>query len=112
MKTPLDATLTDPSGSGRKVAATLSLVGTSLAHFRIDRLLGKGGMGEVYEATDTALDRRVAVKAPVAGAVDLAHAALAHELDDLIRAQCVACRETQRSSRDSITRRDRSAVRG
>ena len=36
--------------------------GQQLAHFRIDAALGAGGMGEVYLATDLALDRLVAVK--------------------------------------------------
>ena len=30
--------------------------------YRLDRLIGKGGFGEVYEATDLTLQRRVAVK--------------------------------------------------
>jgi tRNA A-37 threonylcarbamoyl transferase component Bud32/uncharacterized RDD family membrane protein YckC len=36
--------------------------GRQLGHFRIERRLGAGGMGEVYLATDLALDRPVAVK--------------------------------------------------
>ncbi len=38
--------------------------------FRVERRLGRGGMGTVYLATDLALDRRIAIKlhdAPVAG---------------------------------------------
>ena len=37
-------------------------VGDTLGHFEITGFLGQGGMGRVYEAKDTALDRRVAVK--------------------------------------------------
>lgn len=38
------------------------VVGTQLGPYRIESLLGVGGMGEVYRATDTVLDRQVAIK--------------------------------------------------
>jgi serine/threonine protein kinase len=38
------------------------MLGTSIAHYEITAKLGQGGMGEVYRATDTKLDREVAIK--------------------------------------------------
>jgi hypothetical protein len=41
---------------------TQSLIGTRLAQFEITKHLGTGGMGDVYQATDSRLGRSVAIK--------------------------------------------------
>lgn len=54
-------------GSGRCAVDDIPLASVGMpltlaGHYRFERRLDHGGMGNIYEATDTSLDRRVAVK--------------------------------------------------
>src|SRR5881394_2456886 len=50
------------------------MIGTKLSHYEVTSHLGTGGMGEVYQATDTKLGRKVAIKRlPAAFASDPDH---------------------------------------
>ena len=47
---------------GRRRVSTLVSVGARLGRYEIRSQIGAGGMGEVYLAQDTKLDRKVALK--------------------------------------------------
>ncbi|MDR1484451.1 MAG: serine/threonine protein kinase [Planctomycetaceae bacterium] len=52
----------DPNPTPRILPTTNITTGTLLGHFIVKNYIGGGGMGRVYLATDTLLDRNVAVK--------------------------------------------------
>jgi uncharacterized RDD family membrane protein YckC len=67
----LDETILVQSSSGdEQISIADGLAGTRLQHFQLVRLLGRGGMGAVYQGTDLSLDRPVAIKVL---AIDIAH---------------------------------------
>jgi len=46
------------------------MIGSTLSHYTVEALLGKGGMGIVYRAHDTVLNRTVAIKVLADSAID------------------------------------------
>ena len=46
-------------------------VGSRLGHYDVTALIGEGGMGQVYQATDTKLRRQVALKTVAEACVSL-----------------------------------------
>ena len=63
------------------------MIGKTLSHYRIERRLGAGGMGEVFLAHDLALGRAAAVKVLASSLTDAARARLFREAQACARLQ-------------------------
>ena len=55
---------------GQPLSLSVPVERTIRGRYRLDRTLGRGGIGSVYAATDLRLDRRVAVKVLLGSALD------------------------------------------
>jgi len=65
----LDRTAWEPPAPAPSASASLA-PGSTLGHYLIEASIGRGGMGEVYRASDVRLDRKVALKAMFARGAD------------------------------------------
>jgi serine/threonine protein kinase/TolB-like protein/tetratricopeptide (TPR) repeat protein len=72
----LEQPLPDDLAEALAAVETEALIGSRIAHYEIEALIGVGGMGDVYKALDTKLGRHVALKVVSGNELDDRHSAL------------------------------------
>ncbi len=90
---PLDTAAVDTLPIGAEQAPRILKRNTMVDHFRIGKLIGTGGMGQVYSARDTKLGRKVALKMVLPELVTS---------DDVLRRFQLEARTTARFSHPNI----------
>jgi Tol biopolymer transport system component len=77
---PAESDTIDPAAARAPDPVAFPLVGTSIGRFEVRGSLGRGGVGEVYRAYDTELEREVAIKC-----VSSSHIGSTNSITDFLR---------------------------
>ena len=91
----LSQTASDIIRSANSMAIT---VGQTLGTYQVLSLLGRGGMGEVYRARDTQLQRHIALELRIPCAIDFSHTPATKQGEHLIAAESLSDRDRHGSS--------------
>src|SRR5262245_33824448 len=62
LRREVESLLAQDASGGKLPSLPMGKVGVQVGPYKIEALLGEGGMGEVYRALDTKLNRPVAIK--------------------------------------------------
>lgn len=76
-----------PAPAGKAALMSNPLEGQLLGHYRVERMLGRGGMGAVFEGRDERTNQRIAIKVMTAGIMSDAESVARFEREASVAAQ-------------------------